>query len=30
MGWKALSRACCLCSRAEFKAGQEKIPVLKR
>ena len=30
LGWKALSRACCLCSRAEFKTGQESIPVLKR
>lgn len=29
-GWKALSRACCLCSRAEFKPGQESIPILKR
>ncbi|CAL1298041.1 unnamed protein product [Larinioides sclopetarius] len=29
-GWKALSRACCLCSRADFKAGQENIPILKR
>ncbi|XP_067129300.1 sodium/potassium-transporting ATPase subunit alpha-like [Centruroides vittatus] len=30
LGWKALSRVCCLCSRAEFKPGQENIPVLKR
>ncbi|KAF8788539.1 sodium/potassium-transporting ATPase subunit alpha-like isoform X1 [Argiope bruennichi] len=29
-GWKGLSRACCLCSRADFKAGQENIPILKR
>ncbi|UYV61989.1 ATP1A1 [Cordylochernes scorpioides] len=29
-GWKALSRACCLCSRADFKAGQENVPILKR
>ena len=29
-GWKALSRACCLCSRAEFKGGQDNIPILKR
>ncbi|GBM26405.1 Sodium/potassium-transporting ATPase subunit alpha, partial [Araneus ventricosus] len=29
-GWKALSRACCLCSRADFKAGMENIPILKR
>ncbi|GIY26490.1 hypothetical protein CDAR_223771 [Caerostris darwini] len=29
-GWKALSRVCCLCSRADFKAGQENIPILKR
>ncbi|XP_064470594.1 sodium/potassium-transporting ATPase subunit alpha-B-like [Ornithodoros turicata] len=28
--WKALSRCCSLCSRAEFKAGQESIPILKR
>ncbi|XP_054713262.1 sodium/potassium-transporting ATPase subunit alpha-like [Uloborus diversus] len=30
IGWKALSRVCCLCSRADFKAGQENIPILKR
>ena len=29
-GWKALSRACILCSRAEFKGGQDNIPILKR
>ncbi|XP_067123047.1 sodium/potassium-transporting ATPase subunit alpha-like isoform X1 [Centruroides vittatus] len=29
-GWKALSRVACLCSRAEFKAGQENVPILKR
>ena len=29
-GWKALSRACCLCSRAEFNPGQELIAILKR
>ncbi|KAH6930492.1 hypothetical protein HPB50_014086 [Hyalomma asiaticum] len=29
-GWKALARNCCLCSRAEFKAGQENVPILKR
>ncbi|KAG8181917.1 hypothetical protein JTE90_012471 [Oedothorax gibbosus] len=29
-GWKAMSRVCCLCSRADFKAGQENIPILKR
>ncbi|GFR07814.1 hypothetical protein TNCT_711131 [Trichonephila clavata] len=29
-GWKALARVACLCSRAEFKGGQENIPVLKR
>ncbi|CAM6031377.1 unnamed protein product [Sphagnum compactum] len=29
-GWRALSRACCLCSRAEFKGGQENVPILKR
>ncbi|XP_054156660.1 sodium/potassium-transporting ATPase subunit alpha-1-like isoform X2 [Oppia nitens] len=30
IGWQALSRACCLCSRAEFKANQENLPILKR
>lgn len=29
-GWSALSRAACLCSRAEFKPGQENIHILKR
>ncbi|CAG2171115.1 unnamed protein product, partial [Oppiella nova] len=29
-GWKSLSRACCLCSRCEFKGGQDNIPILKR
>ncbi|RWS08421.1 sodium/potassium-transporting ATPase subunit alpha-like protein [Dinothrombium tinctorium] len=29
-GWQALSRAAMLCSRAEFKAGQENVPILKR
>lgn len=29
-GWKALARNCCLCSRAEFKTGQENVPILKR
>lgn len=29
-GWKALSRVACLCSRAEFKPGQENVPILKR
>lgn len=29
-GWKALSRACRLCSRSEFKCGQEAIAILKR
>lgn len=29
-GWKALSRTCMLCSRAEFKGGQENLPILKR
>ncbi|RWS13285.1 sodium/potassium-transporting ATPase subunit alpha-B-like protein [Dinothrombium tinctorium] len=30
IGWKALSRCAMLCSRAEFKAGQEFVPILKR
>lgn len=30
IGWKALSRACCLCSRAEFKPDQDDVPILKR
>ncbi|KAI9562820.1 alpha subunit of putative +/K+ ATPase [Daphnia sinensis] len=29
-GWKALCRVACLCSRAEFKTGQQNMPVLKR
>ncbi len=29
-GWKALSRVAALCNRAEFKPGQESIPILKR
>merc|ERR1711994_1046207 len=29
-GWKALSRVSALCNRAEFKPGQENIPILKR
>jgi sodium/potassium-transporting ATPase subunit alpha len=29
-GWSALSRASCLCSRAEFKPGQDNIHILKR
>ncbi|UYV72412.1 ATP1A1 [Cordylochernes scorpioides] len=29
-GWKALSRVACLCSRAEFMADQESVPILKR
>ncbi|XP_064595544.1 sodium/potassium-transporting ATPase subunit alpha-like isoform X2 [Liolophura sinensis] len=28
--WVALSRVAMLCNRAEFKAGQEDVPVLKR
>ncbi len=28
--WKKLFRVASLCSRAEFKAGQEDVPVLKR
>jgi len=28
--WKALSRVAMLCNRAEFKVGQEGVPVLKR
>ncbi|RWS23373.1 Sodium/potassium-transporting ATPase subunit alpha-like protein, partial [Leptotrombidium deliense] len=30
LGWKALSRCAILCSRAEFKSGQESVPILKR
>ncbi|XP_045105773.1 sodium/potassium-transporting ATPase subunit alpha-like isoform X1 [Portunus trituberculatus] len=29
-GWKALSRIAALCNRAEFKTGQEDVPILKR
>ncbi|XP_066141390.1 sodium/potassium-transporting ATPase subunit alpha isoform X4 [Euwallacea fornicatus] len=29
-GFKALSRIATLCNRAEFKPGQENVPVLKR
>ncbi|XP_054160551.1 sodium/potassium-transporting ATPase subunit alpha-like isoform X2 [Oppia nitens] len=29
-GWTALARNACLCSRAEFKAAQESVPILKR
>ncbi|GFQ66821.1 hypothetical protein TNCT_13941 [Trichonephila clavata] len=29
-GWAALSRAACLCSRAEFKPGQDSVHILKR
>ena len=29
-GWQTLARICCLCSRAEFKPGQDHLPVLKR
>ena len=29
-GFKALSRTCMLCSRAEFKPNQDNIPILKR
>ena len=28
--WVALARIAMLCNRAEFKAGQEGVPVLKR
>jgi len=28
--WMALARICMLCNRAEFRAGQENVPVLKR
>nr|AEH68839.1 putative Na+/K+-ATPase alpha subunit [Bathypolypus bairdii] len=28
--WNALSRVAMLCNRAEFKAGQDGVPVLKR
>merc|ERR1719220_2564972 len=29
-GWKKLCRVAALCNRAEFKAGQETSPILKR
>jgi sodium/potassium-transporting ATPase subunit alpha len=29
-GWRALSRIAALCNRAEFKANQDGIPILKR
>merc|ERR1719333_1320936 len=29
-GWKSLERVACLCNRAEFKGGQNEIPILKR
>merc|ERR1711936_747877 len=29
-GWKTLERVACLCNRAEFKAGQEGVSILKR
>merc|ERR1712212_1203727 len=29
-GWKSLSRIAALCNRAEFKTGQNEIPILKR
>lgn len=28
--WQALSRIAALCNRAQFKAGQDPIPILKR
>ena len=28
--WYALSRVAILCNRAEFKAGQDEVPVMKR
>jgi len=30
VGWKALSRVATLCSRAEFKSGQNGVPIMKR
>merc|ERR1712038_1782260 len=30
IGWKILSRVAALCNRAEFKPGQDSIPILKR
>ncbi|XP_015783121.1 sodium/potassium-transporting ATPase subunit alpha [Tetranychus urticae] len=29
-GWKSLSRCAMLCSRADFKANQDLVPILKR
>ena len=29
-GWKGLSRVAALCNRAEFKPGQDSVPILKR
>ena len=29
-GWKALCRVACLCSRAEFKSGQQGVPIMQR
>merc|ERR1711997_1372388 len=29
-GWKTLERVACLCNRAEFKGGQNEIPILKK
>merc|ERR1712071_739869 len=29
-GWKALCKVATLCSRAEFKSGQEGVPIMKR
>merc|ERR1712115_492201 len=29
-GWRLLERIACLCNRAEFKGGQNEIPILKR
>ena len=28
--WMSLARIAMLCNRAEFKTGQENVPVLKR
>lgn len=30
VGWKALCKVACLCSRAEFGAGQEKVRIMSR
>merc|ERR1719270_941828 len=29
-GWKTLERVAALCNRAEFKVGQDSVPILKR